>query len=116
MQAGCDLSLMDEGNATVAGHCAFRGMSAQLVEVLAAAGPGGVVELRRGSKHYRALKKQLERQLQSLDLLELQQVAQAWGLETHESQNNAAGDDNTMSTTEDQRKKELVSVLLAASP
>mmetsp|Transcript_10869 Transcript_10869/g.27904 ORF Transcript_10869/g.27904 Transcript_10869/m.27904 type:complete len:182 (-) Transcript_10869:233-778(-) len=78
VRAGCDVSLMDEGNATVAGHCAVNGLTPQLVEVLVVAGRGGAAKPVRGSKHYRALRKQLERQLQALSVEELQQVAAAW--------------------------------------
>ena len=81
VRSGCNLSLADQGNATVAGHLRNLRMVPQLAEVLAAAGRGGAAKPRRGSKHYRALREQLQAQLRALGPEELWLVAEAWGVD-----------------------------------
>jgi hypothetical protein len=73
-----DLGLRDSGNATVAGHCAQRKLTSELVRILIQTGPGGAGRLLRGEKVYLAKKKELTGQLEVLSEAELFSVAKAW--------------------------------------
>ena len=65
-------------DATVAGHCAQRKLTSELVRILIQTGPGGAGRLLRGEKVYLAKKKELTGQLEVLSEAELFSVAKAW--------------------------------------
>lgn len=73
-----DLTLRDVGHATVAGHCAQRGMRDELVKILVLCGPGGASRMRRGQKDYLAKKAQLTGQFEVLTDDQLREVARSW--------------------------------------
>ena len=73
-----DLTLRDVGHATVAGHCAQRGLRDELVKILVLCGPGGASRMRRGQKDYLAKKAQLTGQFEVLTDDQLREVARSW--------------------------------------
>ena len=95
-----DLTLRDGGNATVAGHCAQRGLRNELLAILKKCGPGGAGRLRRGEKVYLAKKRELTEQLEILPAEMLAELAKSWRARP------LAGDD----------KKALIVKLLQQTP
>jgi hypothetical protein len=63
-----DLTLRDNNNATVAGHCAQRKLNDELLDILQKCGPGGAGRMVRGEKVYLAKKAELTQQLQGLSV------------------------------------------------
>jgi hypothetical protein len=78
LDSNVDLKIRDVGNATVAGHCAQRRLTAELTKILVACGPGGAGGLRRGEKTFLSKKKELTGQLETLDRAQLYEIARAW--------------------------------------
>ena len=105
LDLGADVTVRDFGNATCAGHLAQRAprMNAQLARVLKIAGPGGCGRLKRGEKSYLTKRKSLKRELESLDVQSLVDVAVYWRA-------------NVRSAGSPPEKAKLVDLLLACTP
>ena len=86
-------------------HLAQRAprMNAQLARVLKIAGPGGCGRLKRGEKSYLTKRKSLKRELESLDVQSLVDVAVYWRA-------------NVRSAGSPPEKAKLVDLLLACTP
>jgi len=105
LDLGADVTVRDFGNATCAGHLAQRAprMNAQLSRVLKIAGPGGCGRLKRGEKSYLTKRKSLKRELESLDVQSLVDVAVYWRA-------------NVRNAGSPPEKAKLIDLLLACTP